>query len=127
MPFHRLVNRTFRNRLVASLLTSCENSVKSTCQKDFSQQACSKLVNKLCMTMLFHQLVKKTFRNRLVASLLTSCDHSVPSTCQQDFSQQACSKLVNKLRRFRSIKMNKAVASICWKEGEMQAEYLSLL
>jgi hypothetical protein len=52
MLFQQLVNKIFRNRLVASLLTSCDNAVPTTCQQDFSQQACSKLlqifVSRLC-------------------------------------------------------------------------------
>jgi hypothetical protein len=84
MLFKQLFNKIFRNGFVASLLTSCDNSVPSTCQKDFSQQACSKLVIKQVVITPFHQLVKKTFRNRLVASLLTSCDNAVPTTFQQD-------------------------------------------
>ena len=60
MLFQQLVNKTFRNSLAGSLLTSCDNTVPTTCQQDVS--------------------------NRLVGSLLTSCDNAVPTTCQQDVS-----------------------------------------
>jgi hypothetical protein len=41
--------------------------------KMFPQQACSKLVNKMCLQYC-----------RFVARLSTSCDNPVPTTCQSD-------------------------------------------
>jgi hypothetical protein len=95
-------------RFLASLFTSCDSAVPTTCEQDVSstglQQACYKQV----VTMLFQQLVNKMspqqacsklvnklwqycsnnlsircLLNRLVASLLTSCDNAVPTTCEE--------------------------------------------
>ena len=96
MLYQQSVNKIFRNRFVASLLTSCDNAVPTTCQQDFSQHVCSKLVNKLWQCCSIN-LSTRCLLNSLVASLLTSCENAVRTTCQQDFPQHVCSKLVNNL------------------------------
>jgi hypothetical protein len=59
MLFQNFSIRCNCNRFVASLLTSCENAVPTTCQQD-------------------------VFAIGFLASLLTICGNAVLTTCQQD-------------------------------------------
>jgi hypothetical protein len=96
LVFQQLVNKMSPQQACRKLVKRCDNAVPTTCQQGFSQQVCSKLVNKLWQCCS-NNLSTRCLLNSLVASLLTSCDNAVPTVRQQDFSQQVCSKFVNKL------------------------------
>jgi hypothetical protein len=78
--------RCLLGRIVASLLTSCDNAVPTTFQQDVllcNRFAASLLTN--CDNTLPTTCRQDLFGTGLhVASLLTSCDIVVPKTCQQD-------------------------------------------
>ena len=71
---NNLSTRCVCNKFVASLLTSCDNAVPTTCQQG--------VFNKLWQSCA-NNLSTRCVCNRFVASLLTSCDNAVPTTCQQ--------------------------------------------
>jgi hypothetical protein len=88
---YNLSTRCVRNRLVASLSTSCNNAV----------------ILSSCYKVVTYNLSTRCVRNRLVASLSTSCNNAViVSSCYKVVThnlltrcvrKQACSKLVSKL------------------------------